>query len=245
MNKIEATPLLPACSIGEFDGIWEPPQNPLADLKVRWDMLWGRLELNERSGLFETMIARWSESSRAYHTPRHLLECLKVVDMMESYCAHPDLVKFSMWYHDIIYSANQNDNEGRSAQLARATFVKSAGSVEMAEVVQKIVLATSHHHPVNTVDEAVAVDADLAILGSPKARFDEYDRQIRKEYKHIANEEFIDGRAHIFEAFLSRRVIYRSPLLHALAEQRARENLTAGVGRLNQKKRRLARGLGK
>lgn len=45
-----------------------------------------------------------------------------------------------------------------------------------------LILATRHDVSPPAGDAALLVDVDLAILGSPAERLDEYERQVRQEY---------------------------------------------------------------
>lgn len=216
-------------TLAEIDTVWKVREGAVASLESRWETLWERLGIDPRPGLFETAIARWTEPHRAYHTPQHLLECLSMHDFLSGYCVHSDIVALALWYHDIIYNVHQHDNEERSAELAYSTYVKSGGSPILGDELRKIVLATSHRHPVKTVEAAVTADSDLAILGAPRERFEEYERQVRAEYAHMEDRHYAVGRLKALAPFLSRRQIFRTPLLRNLLEERAQQNLGRSV----------------
>lgn len=217
-----------------FDLVWCVREGAVSELEGRWESLWERLDLVPRMGLFETAISRWTEPHRSYHTPQHLLECLKVHAHLAKYSPQANIVELALWYHDIIYNVSQHDNEERSADLACATFTKSGGSPIMAEELRQIVLATSHRHPVKSIEAAITVDADLAILGAPKDRFDEYEQQVRNEYAQIEDRHFAAGRIKALSPFLSRKQIFRTPLMRSLLETRAQANLTRSVRALQK-----------
>jgi len=62
-------------------------------------------------------------------------------------------------------------------------------------------MATKTHEPNTHVDAPLLVDVDLSILGQPKARFDEYERQIRAEYGWVPEKIFGTKRAEILQRF--------------------------------------------
>lgn len=75
-------------------------------------------------------------------------------------------------------------------------------------------------------------DIDLAILGAPQARFDEYEDQIRREYAWVPEADFRAGRARILESFLARPRIFQTRHFNARLEESARENMARSLARL-------------
>lgn len=69
------------------------------------------------------------------------------------------------------------------------------------------------------------LDIDLAILGADRARFEEYERQVRLEYAHVPDEAFARARADFVEAMLGTSPLFRTELARAELEARARDNL--------------------
>ena len=69
------------------------------------------------------------------------------------------------------------------------------------------------------------LDIDLAILGADRARFEDYERQVRLEYAHVADRDFARARADFVEAMLGVSPRYRTEVARAELEARARDNL--------------------
>lgn len=235
-------PRRPDPSLDTFDRCWFDPAGP-AELSSRWQALWDRLGMDPRPGLFETVLARWREPHRSYHTPQHLLECLRVLDHLRSYCTAEggaDAVEFALWYHDVIYSTTSSGSEERSAEMACATMLKSAPrgqeqrAGQLASTVFEAIMATTHEHSVRTLEAAVTVDCDLAILGAPAERYAQFEDQVRQEYAQFALPHFASARLRVLEGFASRKQIYRTPLLRQLLETRARENLARSMRALRR-----------
>ena len=65
------------------------------------------------------------------------------------------------------------------------------------------------------------LDIDLAILSTDRARFEEYERQLRLEYAHVAEEDFARARADFVEAMLRVSPLYRTEVARAELEARA------------------------
>ena len=69
------------------------------------------------------------------------------------------------------------------------------------------------------------LDIDLAILGSDRARFEAYERQVRLEYPHLSDEAFARARADVVEMLLSASPLYRTEVARAELQAKARDNL--------------------
>jgi predicted metal-dependent HD superfamily phosphohydrolase len=97
--------------------------------------------------------------------------------------------------------------------------------------VEQLILATKTHEP-SQVDPRfhAFLDADLAILGSAPARYDEYAAQIRREYAHIPEPMFRSGRASVLRTFLTRPAIYATAEFRERFEAQARKNIQREVG---------------
>jgi predicted metal-dependent HD superfamily phosphohydrolase len=72
----------------------------------------------------------------------------------------------------------------------------------------------------------------LSIFGRAAARFDAYERAIRREYDHVPEKTFAKGRAAILRGFLNRPTIYLTNHFKRRYEPAARENLRRSVERL-------------
>ena len=201
-------------------------------LSERWSQTWSELGLSARPGLFETMVSRWGESHRRYHNLQHLIECLQAAEALRPFSESQPLVEFALWYHDAFHNTMSQGQEIKSAELARTTVLKSGGSFKLADRVSEVILATTHDRGVHLEDAAVVCDCDLWILGSPIERFQEYNVQIREEYKHVQDKYYIKGRIRVLRKFASRSFIYRTPLFRDLFEMVAKENLKGEIERL-------------
>jgi predicted metal-dependent HD superfamily phosphohydrolase len=83
-----------------------------------------------------------------------------------------------------------------------------------------------------TPDQQLLVDIDLSILGAPQARFDEYERQVRREYAWVDEPIFRSVRSSILKEFLARPSIYSTTSFRDRLENSARENLKRSIAAL-------------
>ena len=179
--------------------------------------------------LRDSLIARYGEPHRAYHSVQHLRECLQWFDRVGGLSRHPAEVELALWFHDAVYEVRRHDNEERSAELARASLLAAGVDGAAAGRVASLVLATRHDAAPSGLDEQVLVDIDLAILGAEPARFAEYDRQIRQEYAFVPPETYLARRREVLQSFLDRPRLYATEPVHAALEQAARRNLRQAI----------------
>lgn len=184
------------------------------------------------AALRDELLRRYAEPHRRYHTQQHLAECLALFDAHRALAQRPGEVAIALWFHDAVYETTRGGNERASADRAAAALRAEGLPDDVAERVHALVMATRHDGVPATPDACLLVDVDLAILGADRARFDEYERQIRDEYAHVPETLFRAGRGEILRAFLDRPTIYATSALHALRESTARANLARAIGAL-------------
>ncbi|KRA54132.1 N-methyl-D-aspartate receptor NMDAR2C subunit [Pseudoxanthomonas sp. Root65] len=195
-------------------------------LSRSWQRAWtGIGAVGEGNALFARLMAAYAEPQRHYHTQQHLGECLSAFDAARALAERPDEVEVALWFHDAIYDIKGHDNEQRSADLARTALVDAGVVADIADRVHALVMATRHTAVPAGRDEQLLVDVDLSILGAERARFDEYEQQIRKEYAYVPGFLFRRKRREILKGFLDRPAIYCTPHFHDALEARARNNL--------------------
>lgn len=185
--------------------------------------------LTER--LREDLLARWSESHRKHHNVAHLREVLDAIGVLaeDGLQFDREAVELAAWFHDAIYEIGRDDNEDRSAALARQLLAESPDSDEVA----RLVLATkSHKVEPEDVNAAVLSDADLSVLAAPALRYRQYADAVREEYASVPDDVFRPARARVLAALLD------GPIFHTEAgrqrwEAQARRNVGEEISELN------------
>lgn len=203
-------------------------------LASRWDALWASLRLPILSGADSvSLLARYREPYRAYHTDQHLQECLEWLDQLRTLARSPPALELAIWYHDAIYSPGRSDNEEASAELA-TTQLRAAGAPHaLAGEVAALIRWTTHAAAPPPGDAALLVDIDLAIFGASPPRYAEYESQIRAEYRWVPGFLFRRRRAGLLQGFLARPRLYSTPALFVRLEEPARRNLAESIRALN------------
>lgn len=177
----------------------------------------------------------WLEISRAYqgkrryyHNLQHLRDLLIQADQQQSRLEDYDALRFSIFYHDIIYSSLRRDNEVRSAQLAQKKLKELGFPVSRISRCEQQIRATQRHLiPPSSSDPDLAymLDFDLAILGTEWERYEWYIQQIRKEYQIYPTWMYRKGRRKVLAHFLERPSLFFTPVYMDQFELKARNNL--------------------
>lgn len=184
--------------------------------------------LTER--LREDLLARWSETHRKHHNVAHLHEMLDAIGMLADDGVEFDreAVELAAWFHDAIYEIGRDDNEERSAQLARELLADSP----LRDEVARLVLATrTHQVDDGDVNAAVLSDADLCVLGAVPDRYRHYAAAVREEYADIPEDVFKPARARVLTELLDGPLYYTEPG-RARWDEAARRNVTDEINEL-------------
>lgn len=214
-------------------------RNPSCDtlnLRAYWAEAWRGLERPADEPALRDVAARYRDPRRVYHTLAHLADCFAPFEDLRSASRHPAEVLMAIWFHDAIYDTRSSHNEAASAELACAVLTRAAVAPASIDRVGRMIRATRHakDSEPSSVDEAVLLDVDLAVLGAPAERFDAYDRAIRREYAWVADAEYRAGRAAVLRAFLQRPRLYATERFHQRYETAARLNLERALRRLGE-----------
>jgi predicted metal-dependent HD superfamily phosphohydrolase len=188
--------------------------------------LWNRLGARgDGIPVLSGLETAYAEPARAYHTAEHIRDCLAQFDLSRHTAQQPDEVEAAIWFHDAVYLPRASDNEARSARLARTSLADAGAAAEVAQRIGELVLATQHRDIPIDPDSALLCDIDLSILGRTPDVFDEFERQIRREYAWVPQPIYRNARAEILAGFLRRRCIYQTDFFRDRYEAPARANV--------------------
>jgi predicted metal-dependent HD superfamily phosphohydrolase len=200
-------------------------------LSSRFQALCARIG-SPSEALFAPLVAAYQQPGRHYHDLQHIAHCLAELDRVRDRARQADAVELAIWYHDVVYDTRAGDNEAESAELAAAALASAGVASTVISTVHDLILATRHTCEPQSEDEALLMDIDLAILGSPDELFDRYESAIRQEYAWVPEPLFRSKRAAILRGFLARPTLFHTPDFRERLEQKARANLARSVARL-------------
>lgn len=171
---------------------------------------------------------RYTEPPRAYHNWRHVEHCLREFEQIRHQARNPAAVEWAIRFHDAIYVPGADDNEEKSADLARLWL-----DDEIAEEAARLIMLTKTHDPADDdIDGQIICDCDLAVLAFTPDMFDQYEVLIREEYSFVSDDDFRLGRMAFIRSMLDRDRIFRTGFFYEKYEMRARENLKRSLKRL-------------
>ncbi|MCB0712352.1 MAG: hypothetical protein KDD67_08500 [Ignavibacteriae bacterium] len=177
--------------------------------------------------LWEEVEREYSSTGRHYHTLAHLVYMVEKVNECHGLLDDPDIITFSIFYHDIVYDPARQDNEERSTEVARDRLTRlNVPADELARCEAQIV-ATSDHKGNGDPDTNYLLDIDLAILGEAPLLYEDYSRKIREEYAIYTDAEYNEGRTNVLRYFLGLERLFKTDLFYTRYEAQARDNLSS------------------
>jgi predicted metal-dependent HD superfamily phosphohydrolase len=180
----------------------------------------------------DRLAASYSEPGRHYHDLGHVRHVLDLAAGLRLDDTEREIVDFTLWFHDAILDPGRDDNETRSAELARSWLREQ--QLHCADEVADLIEMTAGHHVVDPARRPAAVvhDVDLAILGAIDHEYDRYVDAIRREYAHLDDQAFRSGRRSVLESFRAMDPIFVTAELAPVLELRARANISRELDQL-------------
>ena len=199
----------------------------------RWTNTWqalGAAHVDEQ--LHARILDAYREPHRKYHNLQHLQECFQHLLVLGEQADHAQEIELALWFHDAIYETHRKGSEQKSADWARKEILDAGLDPSIAERVHGLIMVTLHTAAAEGADAQIMIDVDLGILGAETSRFDEYEQQVRAEYKWVPGMLYRRERRKILRSFLDRPTIYCTESFRERYEQRARANISRALSRL-------------
>ncbi len=177
----------------------------------------------------DEMIQAYASPGRHYHDLTHIEDCLAKLDRVAGLsAADREILREAIWWHDVVYDPMRTDNEERSAELAEQNVAPDL----RGEVARLIRLTRTHDVAPGDRLGAILISIDLSILGADAATYDAYAAAIRREFGHVPEPAYRQGRAAVLERFMSRPAIYPDADFSARLDHQARANLARELATL-------------
>ncbi len=187
------------------------------------------------------LLRYYDARGRYYHNSSHLAALLRWCERYQNELREPAVIKFAIWFHDVIYRTRRHDNEPRSADYATTTLAQLNVPLAVIDDVASLIRATQTHRldaPEDALPERLHhdggwfLDFDLAILGSNPDVYAAYAKAIRREYFWVPTFLFRQKRRAVLENFLQRPQLFFTAIMRAELETQARANLTNELAEL-------------
>ncbi len=180
---------------------------------------------SEIQQLWEELEVNYQSPTRHYHTLSHLADIHTQLLPLKSKLSNWPILLFSLFYHDVIYSARRSDNEERSALLAEKRLREMRFPAIDIKLCSQQIMATKSHVLQKNADTNYFTDADLSILGREQEVYQSYCNDIRKEYSIYPDFLYYRGRKKVVKHFLQMDRIFKTTEFFDRYEQQARVNL--------------------
>lgn len=189
------------------------------DLSDRWP-------LPDAPEVRDAVAAAYADPARGYHDTRHLGEVLDRLDELATHGApyEPTPVLLAAWFHDAVYDG-ERDAEERSAAWAEDALQGRAPAAVVAEVARLVRLTETHAPGEDDANGCALSDADLGILAAPRERYEEYVAAVRREYAHLEDAVFHQGRGEVLRALVGKPHLFHTAFARQHWEAAARANV--------------------
>lgn len=197
----------------------------------RWLDLMRELDFAPNLYTYDGLVTAYDHNSRSYHTMVHVKDMLNTLD----YEFGPDpLVELAIWFHDAFQPC---DGESGRCELDSATWAarfmdENGASHSDITTVFGLIMATKYPGEPQTFRQEMIMDIDLAILGSDRAKYARYVKQIRDEYSDVPDDLFEDSRRAFLKQMLKQQV-YHTCLFKMQYESKAHANMRFELGVLH------------
>lgn len=213
-------------------------------LKAEWDASWLVGDVNKGLGKgvndswYEEVIRNYGGPDRHYHNLEHLVHGLTEINAWAANTGANNVsvmtIKQAFWFHDYVYGqATEHTSDEKQSAYALQDTKLSNGS--MGNSAYRLILATSHFEQAS-IDEPlkdVMLGADLAILGQDWEVYEQYTRDIQKEYlPKYTVAEYNSGRLKAMKHLLAKAEIgtlFEDPYFSAEYSSKAIENMTREI----------------
>ena len=204
----------------------------MSQLRLSWFGLLEQLQIDPNLGetIFANLIKAYSDTARHYHNLHHLQHILNSLTEVRESIANFSALQLCAWFHDYIYDPQAVDNEMESAIAAERILSRLRINFDTLRLVQQIILSTRKHEPfLEETDNLVFLDVDLSILGASPDKYLAYSQAIRREYGHLSDRDYQEGRIQVLTQFLAREKIYYTDYFYQQLESTAKKNLQTEI----------------
>ncbi len=178
----------------------------------------------------DKLFKKYQRQGRFYHNLTHIAQMLNAAkEQQAEFSAWPH-VFFAIWFHDAIQGYGLN-SELESAKLASKALKELGANHAMIDHVYHMILSSKNHDSPKDYDNALFLDCDLSILGTPAQEYLRYAHQCRQEYV-IPDCIYRKGRRKFLQSMLAKPFIYHTTVFRVALETQARANIANEINRL-------------
>lgn len=108
---------------------------------MNWQSLWQSLNLVPPSYLLAELKTAYAQAQRFYHSQQHLQECLSLLNEVEHLAKQPAELALALYFHDVVYNPQANDNEAQSAAWAVQVLTQCHAPQTLTQRIEQLIIA--------------------------------------------------------------------------------------------------------
>lgn len=181
--------------------------------------------------LWNEIASGHTRPDRHYHNLTHLNALLHELETYKEKFTNWDVVIFAIVYHDLVYNTLKGNNEEASAAIAVERLKGISFPENLIAICERMILATRTHEA-RDLETNLFTDADLSILGADPEVYQEYAKQVRREWRLYPDIMYNPGRKKVLRHFMDMERIYKTNEFYDKYERKARANIQSEVDSL-------------
>lgn len=179
------------------------------------------------------VLQRFQEPHRRYHNLDHVLEMWNWHTLYgQTSDVDAQIVSSFCLYHDAFYDPQAKDNERLSANLWLEDSLDA--DITVRNLVDEAIIASADHFQARQWHGTCSINwclhLDLLRLGTPEDAFTQHGLDIRAEYSHLNDQQWIKASAEFRAKAMAQPTIFQFAELAAF-EAQARSNLANALVR--------------
>lgn len=194
------------------------------------------MDLNNKTDvekfIFDFVEKYYLEEHRFYHTEKHITFMINKLDNINISLSNRFIIYLAILFHDIVYNPKDNDKNNviNSSNLFLKWYEENKFIVEkymslisceielnlLKDIVNNLILSTIGHQPnvffgnKSELEDIVYtfLDLDLMILSTNEFEYENYAKNILKEYSHYDRLTLLNGRLDFLKTMLKKENIF-------------------------------------
>lgn len=193
------------------------------------------------------LLAGFTNGGRCYHDVSHLSTLWSCHERHAAGAALDSIdvqrrIACAIAFHDAVYDSRRGDNEEMSASAWLLVATRCRVDPKEAIWVAETIRATKSHLAYTSADmddpderlRLWFLDLDLAPLAEAPENFRRNAQRLRHEFTHLTDTAWAEANLAFLHKLSEAPRIFRSPVLFATYELRARANILAAIARHGQ-----------
>jgi predicted metal-dependent HD superfamily phosphohydrolase len=225
----------------------EEIQKPPLNLEARFAELCELIGLKNPQYVFGIIRKFHTRPGRYHHNLALVRRGLEEFSAARRLAKDPKAVEIALFFKDLIFEHYLSDNKPRSAKIALHHLRGYGVERDTAYYIHDLVLTADPAYRYSddpgrspqTIDQKIVSDIDSSVLGLPPAEYDEYERNIRKEYlsavhKEVSEDQYMMYRIIFLQRFLGKHPVYLTRFFRKKYEKQAKKNIEGRLAELRK-----------